>query len=105
MKKYIFCIAILLLSSCVIKKDPVIANKPKYGNLQNMIELQNPNTRDVVFCIKDENKTAEECAVVFEKYGFVRIKNIPYKPAKYDLLQTDTYPTRRWRDGEKTPRW
>jgi len=37
--------------------------------------------------------------------GYVRLRDIPYKSANYDFLKTDTYPTRRWRDGETTPRW
>ena len=39
------------------------------------------------------------------KKGYVRLREIPYKPADYDFLKTDTYPTRRWRGGELTPRW
>lgn len=35
----------------------------------------------------------------------VRFEDIPYKTANYDFLKTGTYPTRRWRPGEITPRW
>ncbi len=85
--------------------DSLLKPKVEYGNMEQMIEMQNPATRDVVFCIKDYSRSAEDCAEMFEKRGFVRLKEIPYKTANYDLLRTDTYPTRRWRDGEITPRW
>ena len=41
----------------------------------------------------------------YEKNNYVRLTDIPYKVAKYDRLTKDTFPTRRWRNGERTPRW
>ena len=51
---------------------------------------------------KDAIKRAR---LYFEKQGFVRLNELPYKTADYDFLKVDTYPTRRWRDAEITSRW
>ena len=69
------------------------------------IYLQEPFTRVIARCYASAEYAAESCAKSFEQKGFVRIKNIPYKTARYDFLTKDTYPTRRWRENERTPRW
>ena len=69
------------------------------------VGLQNLHTRTIIYCYSNSDYTAEECASFYETQGFTRMRNIPQKPAKYDFLTVETYPTRRWRDGEKTPRW
>ncbi len=69
------------------------------------IGLLNPYNRTVVHCYNGNSLSAEDCARNFEKKGFVRFRNIPYKTANFDFLKVDTYPTRRWRDSEITPRW
>lgn len=69
------------------------------------IGLQNLETREVVRCYNNEQTSAEACAEIFEKKGYVRFRDIPYKTADYDFLKVDTYPTRRWRDSEVTSRW
>ena len=69
------------------------------------IGLQHPYDRTVVHCSSNKKYSAEDCAQYFETKGFVRFRNIPYKTAGYDFLKVDTYPTRRWRGSEKTPRW
>ena len=69
------------------------------------IGLQNPYNRTVVHCYNGDSSSAEDCARNFEKKGFVRFRDIPYKTANFDFLKVDTYPTRRWRDSEITPRW
>lgn len=69
------------------------------------VNLQNPNSRKIVRCYNNNVSSAEECARYFEQYGFIRFREIPYKTADYDFLHVDTYPTRRWRDSELTPRW
>ena len=69
------------------------------------IVLQNLYNRDIVRCVKSAYSTANDCAAMFESQGFVRIGDIPQQTANYDLLKTNTYPTRRWREGEKGPRW
>ena len=71
----------------------------------NSIGLQNPYSRTVVHCYNGNSLSAEDCARNFEKKGFVRFRDIPYKTANFDFLKVDTYPTRRWRDSEITPRW
>ncbi len=70
-----------------------------------MIGLQNLNTRVVVHCYRNEHYSAEACARNFERQGYVRFRDIPYKTANFDFLKVDTYPTRRWRDQEITSRW
>lgn len=84
-----------------VEENPVSA----YWNDQEFIDLQNPHNRVVVHCQKTESASAELCAEFFEKRGYVRLRDIPYKTADYDFLKTDTYPTRRWRENEATPRW
>lgn len=69
------------------------------------IYLQHPFTRVVARCYASAEYAANACAEMFEQKGYVRFRNIPYKTAKYDFLTKDTYPTRRWREHEKTPRW
>lgn len=69
------------------------------------IYLQQPFTRVVAHCYATAEYAAESCAKSFEQKGYVRFKNIPYKTARYDFLTQDTYPTRRWRENERTPRW
>ncbi|MDR1693782.1 MAG: hypothetical protein LBR70_01120 [Lactobacillaceae bacterium] len=76
-----------------------------YANEENVISLREPKTRVIVRCYPNEYQPAEFCAQMFEEKGYVRFKDIPHKPAKYDFLTKDTYPTRRWREGEASPRW
>ena len=81
-------------------------NSGYYGiNNNKEIYLQHPFTRVVARCYASAEYAANACAEMFEKKGYVRFHNIPYKTAKYDFLTKDTYPTRRWREHEKTPRW
>ncbi len=81
----------------------VLADKPQ--NVQSVIFLVNQNTGDLACCRDTANATAEECARALEKDCFKRVKDIPYGTAKYDILTTGSYPTRRWRDNEPNPRW
>lgn len=69
------------------------------------IGLQNLNSREVITCYDNNQYSAEDCAQYFETKGFIRTKYIPSKPAKFDYLTVDTFPTRRWRSTEVTPRW
>ena len=69
------------------------------------IYLQEPFTRVIARCYASADYAANACAAQFERQGYVRIRNIPYKTARYDFLTKDTYPTRRWRENELTPRW
>ena len=76
-----------------------------FANEEDMIGLQNLRTRAIVHCYTTEKVLAETCAQAYEEQGFVRFREIPYKTADYDFLGKDTYPTRRWRHDERTPRW
>lgn len=69
------------------------------------ITLQNLKTRELVTCRNEGGASAESCAQMFEAGGFVRLTDIPSQTADYDLRKPTTYPTRRWREGEKNPRW
>lgn len=69
------------------------------------IGLQDIHTREVVNCYDNNRYSAEDCAKYFESQGFIRMKYIPSKPAGFDYLTVETYPTRRWREHEITPRW
>ncbi len=101
--------AFLALCSCSWREtEEMLPLKPAriiYGNEQDTIVLQNLTSRVLATCQSTDDVSADACARVFESKGYVRITNIPYKTADYDFLKTDTYPTRRWRGGEKTPRW
>lgn len=110
-KNRILCIFAVCaaLCSCSWQKTekmlPIIPARTVYGNEQDTIVLQNLTSRVIATCQSTDDVSADACARVFESKGYVRITNIPYKTADYDFLKTDTYPTRRWRGGEKTPRW
>ena len=71
----------------------------------NYIGLQNLRSRTIVYCYDNDDYTAEQCASHYETLGYTRFRNIPSRAAKYDFLTVDTYPTRRWRNGEYSPRW
>lgn len=100
-------VGILNACSMINKEKPVETqkSKPDYANAEEMISLQNLKNRNIVYCYNSEQQSSEVCAKYFEKKGYTRFRDIPYKTAKYDFLKKDTYPTRRWRDGEQTPRW
>lgn len=101
--------ALISLSSCSWMQEepmlPIAPTRTVYGNEQDTIVLQNLTSRVVATCLSTDDVSADTCARLFESKGYVRLTNIPYKTANYDFLKTDTYPTRRWRGDEKTPRW
>jgi hypothetical protein len=76
-----------------------------FANEQDMIALQNPTTKQVARCYSTPEEPAEYCAKYFESKNYVRFRDIPYKTANYDFRKKNTFPTRRWRDYERTPRW
>ena len=95
-----------LCPHCYPKKTRYVYLRDKtYANDEPVIALQNLESRVVVYCHSTPTNSSETCAEIFEGYGYVRLREIPYKTADYDFLRTDTYPTRRWRDNELTPRW
>ena len=69
------------------------------------IGLQNLYSRTIVYCYDGNKYSAEQCASFYETQGYTRFRNIPSRSAKYDFLTVDTFPTRRWRNGEYSPRW
>lgn len=97
-----------MLASCCRATENFLNIKPArtvYGNEQDTIVLQNPTSRVIATCYSTADVSAYTCARLFESKDYVRVTNIPYKTANYDKLRTDTYPTRRWRGNERTPRW
>lgn len=117
--KKLFLISVFLLAGCFSSTKEEGCNSATgchqktaesgtikyFANEEDMISLQNLTTRVVVHCYTTEDMLAETCAQAFEKKNFVRFRDIPYRTANYDFLKKGTYPTRRWRSGEKTPRW
>ena len=105
MKITTLCVALLMLVGCssgITEPETVYLTG---GNAQPLILLQDVNTGDIVCCKDTADSTAEECARALESDCFVRVQDLPYRTAEYDFLTTNTYPTRRWREGETTPRW
>lgn len=110
-KHFTFSVLFLavFLSGCMSTESkpvaPIIPPKITYVNDTGDIHLQNLTTRMIVICSESIYETAETCAQFYEKHDYVRFGDIPYKVAKYDRLTKDNFPTRRWRPGERTPRW
>ncbi len=103
-------ISLIALCACssVTQEDEqsdiiVLGTEPQ--NVQSVILLQHQTTGKMACCRDTEDVTAEECAKALEQECYVRVQDIPYHPAKYDFLTTGSYPTRRWRANEKSPRW
>lgn len=95
-----------ILSICtIIAFCFLIFAASSHAAVQDSIGLQNLRSREIVHCYANSHYSAEDCAKYFESQGYTRMRDIPYKTAKYDFLTVDTYPTRRWRNGELTPRW
>ncbi len=76
-----------------------------YVNESEKISLLEPVTRNIIHCYASAFETSEECAQKYKQQNYVRFRDIPYKTANYDFLTKETYPTRRWREHERTPRW
>ncbi len=95
------------LSACAWFADDHAQNisNLSYRNKETEVYLQEPFSRIVARCYASAEDAAQACAAKFEERGYVRLNNIPYKTAKYDFLTKDTYPSRRWRYNELTPRW
>ena len=83
-----------LISACSYTTDKAYA-----------IRLQHPLYRTVIDCYKTTFQTAEECAFIHEAKGYVRLTDKTKTQASYDVLNKSTYPSRRWRETEKAPRW
>ena len=77
----------------------------QFADEEDVIGLLHPTSRTVVYCYTTERVLADTCAKAYECKGYVRFREVPYKTADFDDLKTNTFPTRRWRDNERTPRW
>lgn len=95
----IVSICTVVMSFCIIFMGISKASNGYY------IGLKNFRSQTIVYCYDSDNTTAEQCATYYEKQGYTRFSDIPSRSAKYDFLTVDTYPTRRWRNGELSPRW
>lgn len=103
--KNFIILALALAAGACTSSGQEIPTREYYANEEPFILLQQPRTRVLLRCYANIYQPADICARVYEQRGFVRVRDIPHKPAKYDFLKKDTYPTRRWREGETTPRW
>lgn len=84
-------------------EDIYIATTPQ--NVKSTIFLVNQHTGDIACCRDTPTMSAEQCAQALEADCFKRIEEVPYGIAERDFLKEGTYPTRRWREGETSPRW
>lgn len=105
MQKFLVVAILILVSACSSNTNQQTLQREVYANEEAVISLREPKTRVIVRCYQNEYQPAEFCAQMFEEKGYVRFNDIPHKPAKYDFITKDTYPTRRWREGEASPRW
>jgi len=102
------CLAFLLIltSACVSHKTPQTEDTHTVKAYeQKMIALENLKTRIIAYCYASEEFSAEQCAKDLETRGYVRLTDIPKFTADKDFLTTGTYPTRRWREPDRAPRW
>lgn len=93
-------ICTVVMSFCII-----FMGISKAASDNSYIGLQNLRSRTIIYCYNNNSRSAEECASYYETKGYVRFNNIPSRSAKYDFLTVDTYPARRWRNGDTSPRW
>jgi len=108
--KYIrnVCLALWIigLSGCVFQRNTQHSevNTLKAYEVHE-IALENLETRVVAYCYTSGSISAEECARDMEARGYVRLTDIPKVTADKDFLTTGTYPSRRWRQTDRVPRW
>lgn len=106
-----FSFVALSLASCSYFKTEQVPEEPPVPTrilrpaFEKMIALQNLETRVIIYCADSPRASAEMCARNYERVGFVRLTQIPSRPAADDFLKADTYPTRRWRKDDVVPRW
>ncbi len=70
----------------------------------NQVVMENLNTRVLAYC-RGSVEEIESCVETLENSCYIKVSDIPKLPAKHDFLQTGTYPTRRWRNGDAVSRW
>ncbi|MCQ2915110.1 MAG: hypothetical protein MJ247_07970 [Alphaproteobacteria bacterium] len=104
MKNILFCLmAVSCLSSCVSNQEKDV--KVIIPGSDKPIVLQHTITREIVYCDGTDVNKMDICATDFERDGFVRLTDKPNFRAKDDLPRPGSYPTRRFRDNQNTPRW
>lgn len=72
---------------------------------QHYIALEDLKTHLIAYCHSSDDFSAEECAADLERRGFVRLTDVPKVTADKDFLTTGSYPSRRWRETDRIPRW
>jgi len=72
---------------------------------EKVVVLENLTTRVVAYCYDKAPFSAEECAREMEQKGYVRLTDKPKFTADREVLTTGEYPTRRWRETDRIPRW
>ena len=85
-----FASLLALLAGCSHQEEMPVKNVPLFQD--EVIALQNLNSRVVVYCFTSADYQANDCAKRFESQGFVRLRDIPKLPAEFDFLKGDTYP-------------
>lgn len=95
-KLFLFGIAATVLSGCTQVIIPA-------GDKE--IIMQNPVTREVIYCEPEGNVSAEECSFIMEQEGFIRLTDKSSFPGHDDIPLKGAYPTRRFRDRQDIPRW
>ncbi len=110
MAKKMSCLAVLLigLTACASLKSNTASRAdatqlPTYQH--KVIALENLTTRVIAYCYATPEFSAEQCAAELETQGYVRLNDIPRFTAKDSTLEGGTYPTRRWRENNRVPRW
>lgn len=99
MKKTIINILMIAVTLSLTSACAYTTTKADY------VRLQHPLYRTVIECYKEPFKSAERCAFEHEARGYVRLTDKTKMPASNDVLNHSTYPSRRWRETEKAPRW
>ncbi len=97
---------IALVSACTYlgeSTQPAIHKIPTYQH--DVIALENLATREIAYCYATLQFSAEECADKLQEKGYVRLTDIPRFTASDSALDSNTYPTRRWRSNNQIPRW
>lgn len=96
MKKIAFSLILIGLSGCTRIIIP---------GEEAAIIMQQPVTREIVYCQSTPEMTATECADMMEDHGFLRLTDKSVFIGKDDIPQKGSYPTRRFRDKQDIPRW
>ena len=79
---------------------------------EDRIVMQHPLSRELMICDSETfavdgviSPEVERCARDLEKFGFVRLTEIPRFTAEGAEKEDAVYPSRRYRHNDLTPRW